>query len=111
MAALTVHNMDVHGDQRQKPVNDIFHPVIYEIQCGTGQEDRGIIGKIGFQQLLIAVLYSTDARCHQPAGVAANAGAKIFLIGVNHPNFFRASAQSFQSGGNRGIVLRQCVDD
>ena len=111
MAELAVHDMGVHGNQRQRPINDIFHPVIHKVQRSAGQKDRGIIGKIGLQQFLIAVLHSTDSRCHKPAGVATDTGTQIFLVGVNHPNFFRASAQSFQSGGNCRVVLRQSIDD
>ena len=100
--------MDVHSCQRQHPVNEILHPVIYKIQSRSRKEQNGIVFKVGFQQFLIAVLDGEDAWCHQPAGIAANAGAKVLFVSMKH-----LYLQPFagELGRLLGVALQHLVND
>lgn len=111
MAALAVHDMDVHGGQGEDAVDHILHSVIHEVQRRSRQEHRGIIFQVGLQQLLVAVPEGADPRCHQPAGIAAHAGPEVFLICVDNAVVGHRRTQRLDGSQGRRVILRQQVDD
>ena len=111
MAALAVHDADIHGGQGEDAVDRILHSVIHEVQRRARQEHRGVNFQIGLQQLLVAVPDGADPRRHQPAGVATHTGAEVFLVCVDDPALLRPFTEGPDGGEGRLISLRQQIDD
>ena len=111
MAALAVHDADIHGGKGQQTVHRVLHPVVHEVQRRSRQKHRGVVFQIGFQQLLIAVPDGADPRRHQPACVAAHTGAEIFLICVDDAVVRYSRAQRVDGGQGCRVILWQQVDD